>query len=128
MDGFQKAVIAAGVILLIISLVFIGVIMKQAIRSEAWPPILGDCPDYWVDLGTDGSACYNAKKLGSCNIPTNDNNNTMDFTQDAYTGSDGACNKKRWAQKCSKNAEVGPIAWDGITYGVADPCEEDTSD
>ena len=35
MDGFQKAVVAAGVILLIISLVFIGVIMNQAAQSEA---------------------------------------------------------------------------------------------
>ena len=128
MDGFQKAVVAAGVILLIISLVFIGVIMKQAAQSEEWPPILGDCPDYWVDLGKDGSACYNEKKLGSCNIPTSDDKKTMDFTKDAFTGDDGACNKKRWAQKCSKNAEIGPIAWDGITYGVEDPCEEDTSE
>lgn len=125
MDGFQKAIVAAGVILLIISLVFIGVIMKKANESEAWPPILGDCPDYWVDLGKDGSACYNPKKLGSCNIPTKDNKNTMDFTKDAFTGDDGACNKKKWSQKCSKNAEIGPIAWDGITYGVADPCDSE---
>lgn len=126
MDGFQKAVLAAGVIVLIISLVFIGVILRKASMSGAWPPILGDCPDYWVDLGSGGSKCFNQQKLGSCNIPTESNKNTMDFTTDSYTGTDGACNKKTWASRCSKSGGSdykGPISWDGITYGVSDPCD-----
>ena len=126
MDGFQKSVLSAAVIILIISLIFIGVILKTAIGSQSWPPILGVCPDYWVDLGKDGSMCYNPQKMGSCNIPSESNKNTMDFTSDIFTGDDGTCNKKKWASKCSDNSSggAGPISWDGITYGVTDPCEE----
>lgn len=126
MDGFQKSVLVAAIIILIISLIFIGVVLKKSIGSQAWPPILGVCPDYWVDLGKNGSKCYNPQKIGSCNIPTSDNKNTMNFNTDVFTGDDGACNKKKWASKCSKNSSngMGPISWDGITYGVVDPCEE----
>lgn len=130
MDGFQKSVLIAGIIILIISLVFIGIILNKSKSDQVWPPILGECPDYWVDLKKDGSACYNAQKLGTCNIPSESNKNTMNFSTDLFTGTDGACNKKKWASKCSvapaeKGDYKGPVTWDGITYGVTDPCENE---
>jgi len=126
MDGFQKSVLIAAIIILILSLVIIGVVLKRSIASQAWPPILGVCPDYWVDLGKDGSKCYNPQKIGGCNIPTNSKKNTMDFTTDRFTGAEGACNKKKWASKCSAKSSnhLGPVSWDGITYGVTNPCDK----
>ena len=128
MNGFQKTVLTVAIIILIISLVVIGVVLKKSIESQAWPPILGVCPDYWVDLGKDGSRCYNPQKIGSCNIPTESDKNTMNFAIDVFTGTDGACNKKKWASKCSAGSSnnLGPVSWDGITYGVTDPCEDTT--
>ncbi len=130
MNGFQKSVLTAAIIILIISLVIIGVVLKKSTSSQAWPPILGVCPDYWLDLGKDGSKCYNPQKIGSCNIPTDSDENTMNFATDMFTGTDGACNKKKWASKCSANSSnnLGPVSWDGITYGVADPCDEETTE
>ena len=127
MDSFQKTTLVVAIIILIISLVFIGVVLKTTISSQKWPPMLGDCPDYWVDLGKNGSKCYNPQKIGSCNIPTQSNKNTMDFTTDVFTGDDGACNKKKWADRCSKSSSNGmsTVSWDGITYGVTDPCEKE---
>lgn len=127
MDSFQKTTLVVAIIILIISLVFIGVVLKTSISSQKWPPMLGDCPDYWVDLGKNGSKCYNPQKIGSCNIPTQSNKNTMDFTTDVFTGDDGACNKKKWADRCSKSSSNGmsTVSWDGITYGVTDPCEKE---
>ena len=40
----------------------------------------------------------------------------MDFNTTTYTGSLGDCNKSEWAKK------IG-VTWDGITYGVPNPCD-----
>jgi hypothetical protein len=41
----------------------------------------------------------------------------MNFNTSAFTGSQGACNKYNWATKCN-------VTWDGITYGVSNPCSQ----
>jgi len=63
-----------------------------------------------VKIGT----CYNIQELGdpSCSPE-------MDFSQDTWTGTDGDCNKYRWAKKCD-------ITWDGIT-NQSNPCTSDSS-
>ena len=85
-----------------------------------WPPYVANCPDYWLDLSSNGSKCLNTHLLGTCGVPTPKNPNTVDFTADIYTGSEGDCNKKTWANKCG-------VTWDGITYGYGknDPCSKD---
>jgi hypothetical protein len=44
----------------------------------------------------------------------------MDFNTDYYTGSDGLCNKYTWATQYG-------LQWDGITSGITNPCESDSS-
>ena len=39
----------------------------------------------------------------------------MNFNQSQFTGSNGTCNKYLWAKKCD-------LSWDGLTYGVPNPC------
>ena len=38
-----------------------------------------------------------------------------------FTGSNGTCAKYSWANKCD-------VSWDGITYGVENPCNSTTTD
>lgn len=116
---FQTGVIIIAVILLIVLWwVFWSLLSKS---NDSWPPVLGNCPDYWMDLSESdalpGTACYNAKRLGTCNLPSNGNKNTMNFGVSPYTGSTGTCSKYRWAQTCG-------VTWDGITYGAANPCDD----
>jgi hypothetical protein len=40
----------------------------------------------------------------------------MNFNDPAFSGSNELCAKYRWAKKCK-------ISWDGITYGVDNPCQ-----
>ncbi len=113
--NFQKIVIIIFLLILVVALILIGMKMDKKINN--WPPYIANCPDYWLDLGGDGSQCFNSKELGLCNIPiSRTDKNTKDFTASAYTGSDGLCTKKKWANACG-------VAWDGINYGVKDPCE-----
>jgi hypothetical protein len=113
--NFQKIVLTIAIILLIVALVFIGISLGQAKADEVWPPIVGDCPDYWVDLSGNGAMCVNTNSLGTCNMPSGGSNNAMDFSSSLYAGTEGTCNKYRWANGCK-------VTWDGITSGIANPC------
>ena len=114
---FKKKVILFFLILLVIILFVMAFMMNKQDENSEWPPYIANCPDYWLDLSSNGSQCYNAKSLGTCGIPTTENKNVVDFTSELYAGSNGNCNKQKWATKCG-------VTWDGITYGYGknDPC------
>jgi uncharacterized membrane protein YdjX (TVP38/TMEM64 family) len=113
MANFQRIVLFIAVVLLIICLIIIGLVLVNSKNNQQWPPIVGDCPDYWVDTSGNGGNCINVKNLGK-SPPS-----PMDFTSSIYTGSNGTCNKYKWAT-------LYGLTWDGITYGVSNPC--DTTD
>ena len=118
---FQKIVLTVATCSLIIILVVIGVSLSKANAEENWPPTVGECPDYWVDMSGNGEACFNSKSLGRCNIPSKKNPNTMNFNQSPFTGDSGDCSKYNWATACK-------VTWDGITSGVKNPCDVSTDD
>ena len=113
--NFQRIVIIIAIILLIVCLILIGLVLVNSKSSQQWPPMVGDCPDYWVDTSGNGGNCVNIKNLGTCNF-NNTKPQTMDFTQAPFTGSNGLCSKYNWANGCK-------LSWDGITYGAANPCD-----
>jgi hypothetical protein len=109
MGNFQRLVIIIAIVLLIVIFVFTLIILSRSKSSQSWPPVIGDCPDYWIDTSGNGSNCVNVKNLGTCATET------MDFSTSEYTGDQGLCNKYNWANNCG-------VSWDGITYGVTNPC------
>jgi len=121
MSGFQKIVLFSAIIILLIVLVIIGIALASAKNNEEWPPLVPDCPDYWAITGLDISGnnmykCVNIKDLGVCPAKDGEKHQTMDFNTSMFTGSNGTCAKSRWAKQCK-------VSWDGITYGVNDPCQ-----
>ena len=109
MNGFQKIVLIAAIIILIIALIFIGMALSYS-QDKHWPPIVPQCPDYWeADGSGNNSTCTNVKNLGTCN-------SVMNFNSAPYTGASGTCAKYNWANNCG-------VTWDGITYGVNNPCQ-----
>lgn len=119
--NFQRIVLAIAVIGLIISLVVVGVMLSKMYYGEEWPPQISTCPDYWVDLSPEqtGAKCYNAHRLGKCNLPSPGNPNTMDFNVPPYTDpTNGTCAKYKWTRMCG-------TTWSGIQ---ASDCETSTSD
>ena len=113
MEIFQKSVIIIAIIVLVIFLFIIGLMLRKTATTQVWPPETPNCPDYWIDLSGNGSKCFNSKNLGTCLTSAS---TTMDFTQSPYIGSNGNCAKYTWANGCG-------ITWDGITTGVANPCD-----
>jgi len=63
---FQKTVVIVAILILSVILIIIGVSLSKSGAGETqWPPIIGDCPDYWVDIEGNGSACMNTHNLGT---------------------------------------------------------------
>lgn len=116
MDTFQKIVLFSAIIVLIISLVVIGMALSYS-KDQQWPPMTPDCPDYWsIDGSGNHAVCINKKDLGICPPKSGEKHLTMNFNTSAFTGSNEACAKYSWAKRCR-------VAWDGITYGVNNPCQ-----
>ena len=103
--SFQKIVLIIATLLLILVLVMFGFAIHNNKQEEKYPPVQSECPDYWKAVrGDDGiPMCHNVKGLGSDNCQKK-----MDFTKYPFIGSQGACNKQKWARTCG-------ITWDGIT-------------
>jgi hypothetical protein len=116
MANFQSIVLTTAVIVLIIALIIIGILLSYYKAQEQWPPIVANCPDYWtIDGSANLSRCTNVKDLGTCPAQSGDKHLEMDFSAPAFSGANGTCAKYTWAKKCN-------ISWDGITYGVSNPC------
>jgi len=118
--NFQKIILTIAIVVLIVLLVVIGITLSKASDSEVWPPIIGECPDYWVDLSGNGEACVNTHSLGRCNIPSNGEQASMNFNQAPFNTENGNCAKYTWATGCQ-------VTWDGITSGVKNPCDTSTT-
>jgi len=116
MEAFQKTVLFAAIIILIIALIFIGMALSYS-KDQTWPPMVPQCPDYWsIDGSGSNTTCTNVKDLGICPATGDNKHLVMDFNNGPYAGSQGTCNKYTWANRCG-------ISWDGITYGVSNPCQ-----
>lgn len=109
--SFQKIILIIATILLIVVLVMFGVALHNNKEKEKYPPVEGQCPDYWkAERGADGvTMCTNSMGLGDPNCQKE-----MNFSQGAFLGSHGRCNKKKWATQCK-------VTWDGIT-NATDVC------
>lgn len=116
MESFQKIILFSALIILIIALVFIGISLSYS-KDQNWPPITPECPDYWLADGSgNDSKCINMKDLGKCPPQDGEKHLIMDFNTPIFSGSNGLCSKYKWAQKCG-------ISWDGVTYGINNPCQ-----
>jgi len=116
MEGFQKIVLIGAIIILIIALIFIGIALSYS-KNKMWPPMVPSCPDYWqIDGSGNNTTCTNIKDLGSCPSQSGQPHLVMNFNNPAFTGANGLCAKYTWAKNCN-------ISWDGITYGVNNPCQ-----
>jgi hypothetical protein len=123
MANFQKMTLTIAGIILLICIVILILIFVFPNTSQVWPPMVSNCPDYFVDTTGDGSNCTNPLKIigsPSCMTTPTSGVNAPNFTVGNYIGSTGTCAKYNWATGCE-------VSWDGITYGVRNPCTNNSS-
>jgi hypothetical protein len=107
--SFQNTVIKISSLVFIITLVVIGFSLYNNKSSVVYPPVIANCPDYWLEKPSndnDTNICFNTNKLGKSSCEKN-----KDFTGSLWTGGDGNCNKYKWAKSCN-------LTWDGITNSI----------
>jgi hypothetical protein len=120
---FQLVVIIILGILLIITLLAFYYIASSSGNNIQFPPSIPICPDYYYQVKLPNNENVICKALPDMEealkkAGVEDNNCfTPYFENNFYSGSKANCNKYTW----SKNCKSIP-AWEGITYGVKDPC------
>ena len=106
MADFKKKVVGIAVGLLIFAIILIALLLFSSGNEDQWPPIVSDCPDYWIDrVDKEGNSkkCFNVHSLGKSSC-----DKEMDFSTSFWSGSTGDCRKYRWANTCN-------VTWDGVT-------------
>ena len=111
--NFQRSALYIMFGILIVLLIIIAYNMHNALKNAKWPPIIGDCPDYWFDDGKNGSKCtVNSNNVNRGRFE----GEVMNFAAAPYNTSRGLCAKYRWST-------TNDVSWDGITYGRENnPC------
>lgn len=106
--NFQYTVLMIAGTILLLALSFIAYSLYTLHKTRKYPPVVGDCPDYWESSEENGKPiCRNTKNIGNCG-------KKMNFSGPQFVGDDGICNKAKWAKNCQ-------LSWDGIT-NVSDVC------
>jgi hypothetical protein len=105
--NFQRSVLIIATVILIGMLTFVGVSINSQTKTQVYPPVVAECPDYWEAEPLNGDPtkpiCKNTKNVGSGNCET-----SMDFNSDEFSGDGGFCSKQKWAKTCG-------MTWDGVT-------------
>ena len=108
--SFQEIVLIVSTVILCLTLLMIGVLMYNRKYGDKFPPVEATCPDYWELTKTmngltneEETTCKNVLNLGTCQ-----NESSMNFNGSKWSGTEGLCNKQKWARRCD-------LSWDGIT-------------
>lgn len=124
MDNFYTVIITIAIIALIVTLTYIGIILKYGENQAVYPPTSMTCPDYW-DINQDGSCMIpkdGEKNVGSLyeggllnnavigNTPGIDQDSSIiNFTHADWKASGTeVCSKREWASKHG-------VVWDGVS-------------
>lgn len=109
--NFYKIVCMVALVILMISLAFIGSVLANSSKDVQFPPNISKCPDnYEMVYDEDG-------EFKSCRTTSRDALTTCKnaaFTTDTKYSipgigpTSGACEKKKWAKNCN-------VDWDGLT-------------
>ena len=109
MGPFQKYVVLATIIVLLIWVVVLIWLYRKSKNNTTWPPIIGKCPDYWEviegEKGDEDVKCKISHNIGICKSA--DEDNIMDFNEDVFKGKGGEVYKCSWSKKCKS-------PWEGI--------------
>lgn len=102
---FQRWILVIFIIGLLISAIIFSYSIRSTIKKKKWPPVIANCPDYWIDQTGDGSKCvsvsFNESNGSSCS-------GTVDFSNM------NLCQKYKQMQKCKT------IIWEGVTHSNPD--------
>ena len=119
--SFQEIILVISIVILCFMLLVIGVLMYNRKYGDKYPPVQSTCPDYWKLIkkvnsltNKEETHCENVQNLGTCS-----DENVKNFNSAEWNGTNGLCNKQKWARRCD-------LSWDGITNNTR-VCKNDSN-
>lgn len=116
MTKFRIIVLVIAAALFIATLIFVAhIYLKSNNKNKMqWPPVIGNCPDYWTDVNGDGSKCVNVHKLGTCTMPGDTTYKTVEKTNITPGMNDSIDNLSYidCANKCNSDKSCAGFAYD----------------
>ena len=108
--NFYKTVCIVALVILVVSLAFIGSALASSSKNVTFPPIISKCPDNYEIVYDDYGEfekCRNNNQIARVDC------RDVSFGDASYNmpgigSTSGACAKKTWAKGCS-------VDWDGLT-------------
>jgi len=104
----KQLVVLVASIALILCVIFLIISTRRAMYNKPWPPVVNECPDKWVK---EGNLCKDVHEINTtCPSEAASNNSptSVNFTTAVYTGHNGKCAKRNYANDCG-------ATWQGIT-------------
>lgn len=110
LNKFNKTILFSAIVILIITLIIVGIMLRYAMFNASYPPVISDCPDYWdVSLNSnDEINCINISRRNTGGTPYNSIYPVNKFYDHGSNPDDVICAKYRWSRENN-------ISWDGIT-------------
>tara|TARA_B100001093_G_C26228547_1_gene759238 strand:+ start:126 stop:503 length:378 start_codon:yes stop_codon:yes gene_type:complete len=115
--GFSKTILIIAFVLLVISLVVIGLMIRSAVSNSQFPPEVSICPDWWTSeiSGNDVLCISKNNNLGNGNCTSLpravDGVSSMTNSKFKGLGNTSMSNKCNLAKACG-------VTWDGITNTI----------
>ena len=108
--NFYKTVCIVALVILVISLAFIGSALASSSKNIEFPPNISKCPDNYEIVYDDYGEFDTCKNTGT-NVKSGCNDKSFgdsSYNMPGIGSTSGACAKKKWAKDCS-------VDWDGLT-------------
>ena len=110
--NFYKTVCIIALVILVISLAFIGTALASSSKNVEFPPNISKCPDNYEIVYDD----YGEFETCKNNTMSDTDCQSKKFADISYSmpgigPTSAACAKKKWAKKCK-------VDWDGLTNNI----------
>jgi len=118
--GFYNIVLIIAAVILILTLTYIGIQMRNKAKTAVYPPMVAACPDYW-EQSSDAVGCIipqQAQKNSGNGVTSS---STPGFYVDENGNQSINFNDPTWSAKgnstCAKQtwANTNGFVWDGVT-------------
>lgn len=107
--NFYKTVCIVALVILVVSLAFIGSALASSSKNVGFPPNISKCPDNYeivYDEYGEFESCQNATNgIDGCDA---EQFGDASYNMPGIGSTSGACAKKTWAKGCQ-------VDWDGLT-------------
>ena len=110
--NFYKTVCIVALVILVISLAFIGTALASSSTNIEFPPNVSKCPDNYEIVYDEYGKFKTCRNSTLSDVECQDKNFGLpEYSMPGIGPTSGACAKNTWAKRCK-------VDWDGLTNNI----------